>query len=77
MLIEIQKTIPNVPYSMNRQSFEVTPEMTQSDVEKLLAQAKLVSDMVDRKWQEQVTLSPQEAGENEMLRKANEQLDLA
>lgn len=76
MLIEIQKTIPNVPYSVNKQSFEVNEETTPEQMKKLVSLAKLVADEVDRQWQNQVALDPQTEDENKMLRKANEQLDL-
>ena len=75
MILEIQQTIPNVPYSVNKQTID-TQGMTPEQVEKEIALAKLLADMVAKKWQEQPVLNAQEASENEMLRKANEGLDL-
>lgn len=76
MLIEIQKTIPNLAYSVNKQSFEVQPNTTPEEMRRLVELAKLAADEVDKQWQQQQVLDPQTRSENELLRKANEHLDL-
>ncbi len=43
----------------------------------MIALAKECSDEIDRQWQNVTILDPQTVGENEMLRKANSELDLA
>ena len=77
MLIEIQKTIPNVPYSVNKQSLEVQPDWTQERIKEELAKAKLLSDLIDAEWQKAAETDAQSLGENALLRKANDALDLA
>lgn len=77
MKLEIQSTIPNVPYSVNKQTVELDDDETPESLAKKIALAKAASDEVSRQWQTQPVLDAQTLGENELLRKANEKLDLA